>query len=76
MWRGMVGGLDGGQHVTTSLLIDLPLPGEGVQRPGRVGVLGNVLVTLVRGGERRRNGVSASLFLLFGGNGRGNGEWG
>jgi hypothetical protein len=41
-----------------------------------VGVLGNVLVTLVRGGERRRNGVSASLFLLFGGNGRGNGEWG
>lgn len=58
MWRGMLEEVRG-QHVTTSLLIDLPLPSDGVQRPEVAGVIGNVLVTLVESdGEKKKNGVS------------------
>ncbi|KAK0447796.1 hypothetical protein EV421DRAFT_1733626 [Armillaria borealis] len=67
-WKGIMRRLEKSQHITTSLLIDLPQPGS-VSPPKDVQVTANVAVTLVpKDGEKGlvQNGASIFLTLIYG----------
>ncbi|KAH8590327.1 SnoaL-like domain-containing protein [Bisporella sp. PMI_857] len=59
-WKSTVVKLDSWQHVSTSILIELPQPGEGVEVPRNAGVVANCLVNLekkaAKGDPRTSNG--------------------
>ncbi|KAF8854122.1 hypothetical protein BDZ45DRAFT_597591 [Acephala macrosclerotiorum] len=59
-WKDQISHLDAKHHVTTSILIDLPQPGDGVKVPDKAGFIANAIITLQRkdakGGPETRNG--------------------
>ncbi|RDL40038.1 NTF2-like protein [Venustampulla echinocandica] len=60
MWREQMEGLDSWQHITTSVLIDLPQPGAASKTPQTAQVIANCIVNLKRasakGDSEIRNG--------------------
>ncbi|KAG9236289.1 SnoaL-like domain-containing protein [Amylocarpus encephaloides] len=67
-WMEQLGGMDCWQHVTTSILIELPQPGKGVGIPKNAGALANCVARLerreARGGPEASNGGRYDLEVI------------
>ena len=67
-WKPMLDRMTSTQHIITGLLIELPQPGEGVEKPMKAKVIANVRVELCKegteGGDKTSNGGRAEAELV------------